>query len=603
MTAITGASEMAGVLPLLWLSQSSDCVCHFPLQTRSKCKKMQQSSQLSFKALTTGASFDRLRFKDDVRLFTAGHAAASPVAHTSGGIGDASTSIPPPATATSLFSNNSETEKTEGSAAEEAAAVGQSTTTVVRVSRKRMHHLWKRSGMSVKGTDIPQPLEHFCHLSRPPFNVPVYLTDNLFARNHRIPTPIQMQAIPCLLKRQDVIACAPTGSGKTIAFLIPLFALLAEPNPECGIRALIVSPTKELAMQIEREAFFLMKGKRWKFVQHGQTTKNKDIFVTTPSRAWQMIKDGLVSVDKVEYVVLDEGDKLLDVQTDFVGVIDKILAACTNKSKVTSLFSATLADRVEAAARSIMCDPVRIIVNHRTAANKNVEQKLFFVGNELGKIIAVRNMIREGLKPPVLIFVQSIERTKELLEEIQTAGLHVAVMNSKMTGEERDETVMQFRLGNVWVLITTDLLARGMDFKGVGTVINFDLPLTAESYVHRVGRTGRAGKKGFAITFYTEEDKERLPAFVKLVQNSGGVVDEWLTKLKGPSKKRKRQLRTTAPQRMIVSTQKRILVGQQRIERQLRRMEEESGTGKRQRDDSGIEEDDEDDASSGGDIE
>ena len=438
-------------------------------------------------------------------------------------------------------------------------------------SRRKVVNLWKRHSMQVDGSDVPQPITHFSDLVRPPNNVPRCVVNNLFDRNHKIPTAIQMQVIPSLLNGRDVIACAPTGSGKTIGFLVPLFARLKLPEPNGdGVRALIITPTMELAMQIEREAFFLIKGMKWKLVQHGQTTKGKDLFVTTPARVLQMIQQKKISLHQVEFLVFDEGDKLWDETTDFLAIMDTIIGACTNSMKVVSLFSATLSEKIEQLTRGVMkSDSVRIIVNDRTASSEDVEQTLIFTGNELGKVIAVRNLIREGVKAPVLIFVQSIERTKELFDEIRCSGLHVDLINSKMSSSEREAVVLNFRLGKTWFLITTELLARGIDFKSVGTVINFDFPVTPESYVHRVGRTGRAGRKGKAVTFFTEDDKERLPPIVKIVLASGNKVEPWMAALR-LRQKRSRVLQHQTPHRTIVSTKKRVMVAQKRVERQLK---------------------------------
>ncbi len=474
--------------------------------------------------------------------------------------------------------------------AEEAADDDAAKHPVKPMSSKRRQNFLAKHSLDVKGKDLPQPMEHFSELVRPPNSLPSSMVSNLFNRHHRVPTPIQSIAIPALLRRRDVLACAPTGSGKTIAFLVPMFAHLKQPNPEGTVRAIIVSPTKELAVQIERETFFLMKGQRWRLVQHGQSTKGKDILVTTPLRVVELLKSKSIDLSAVEFIVFDEGDRLWDENTDFLKLMDTILKACTKPEKVISLFSATLPPKIEALAKTVMHDPVRIIVKGRTVTANTIEQKLLYTGNELGKIEAIRNMIREGLVAPVLIFVQSVERTKELHDEIKMAGLNVAIMNAKMSSEDRDETVLQFRLGKVWVLITTELLARGIDFKGVGTVINFDFPLTAESYVHRVGRTGRAGRKGLAITFFTDDDKERLPMVAKIISDSGGHVDEWMLKLKPPSRKRQRVLEKTTPQRMIVSTKKRMMVGRKRTERQLKAMARE-GKGEADDDDDSGEDD------------
>ncbi|KAG8340162.1 ATP-dependent DEAD/H RNA helicase [Trypanosoma vivax] len=457
---------------------------------------------------------------------------------------------------------------------------GDSSTAVVHtplrsMSGKRRRNICKKNELEVSGIDVPQPIEHFSDLVRPPLSLDTHLVSNLFERKHRVPTPIQMQAIPCLVQGRDVLACAPTGSGKTLAFLVPMFARLREPDPEAGVRALIVTPTMELAEQIEREAFLLMKGQRWKLVRHGQSTRNKDIFVTTPGRVATMLEKKLVSLDMVQYLVFDEGDRLWDSTTDNLQVVDVVLTACTLKEKVVALFTATLSAKIESIARSVMSpDVVRIIVAGRTMASRNVKQELVFCGNELGKIVAMRNLVREGITPPVLVFVQSIERTKELYEEIHCQGLHIAVMNSKMTHEEREATMIRFRLGKIWVLVTTELLSRGIDFKNVGTVINFDIPVTVESYIHRIGRCGRAGKTGRAITFFTEEDRERVPPIARVMKESGNAVEDWMLDIRLDRQTRRRLERST-PQRMIVSTRKRMHVANQRMNRQLRRLERE----------------------------
>ncbi|CAM42860.1 putative RNA helicase [Leishmania braziliensis MHOM/BR/75/M2904] len=550
----------------------------------------------AFRSLTIGAKFSAARNGEAAKLFrNAGKdkgsrglpdaigANGGVVVESASDLGCSSLSVPPPSATLNLFGHptrslghaNAHLGESGGSDAATAKGTASEDKPLKAMTFKKKRNIWHRNELQVTGMDLPAPIEHFSDLVRPPLSVPRNIVNNLFARQHKVPTPIQMQAIPSLIHHRDVLACAPTGSGKTIAFLTPLFALLRAPDATCGVRALIVTPTAELAQQIEREAFFLTKGQRWRFVQHGQTTKNKDIFIATPGRIALLLEQKLLDLSNVQYLVFDEGDRLWDSRTDFLIVIDKILTACTRTDKVVSLFTATLSEKVEAAARSVMgTDPVRIIVHGRRFASTHVRQRLVFCGNELGKVVAMRNLVREGITPPVLVFVQSVERSKELYEEIRAEGLHMAIMHAKMTVEQREETVLQFRLGKIWVLVTTELLARGIDFKNVGTVINFDFPATVDSYIHRVGRTGRAGKEGTAITFFTEDDKERLPPIAKVMQDSGNAVEDWILNIKVDRSTRRRLERTT-PQRTIVSTRKRMLVAQQRVQRQYRRLEEE----------------------------
>lgn len=517
----------------------------------------------SFAKLSAGAAYDESRFANDMAPFSSKNEKKNFV-----GVQEINTQltpfVPPPVQTPFAFFKPS-TNRNDDVEAAATIEPNRQYKPIKPMSAKHRRNLLKRNDIHVTGKDISQPIEHFSALVRPPLSVPQYIVDNLFSRGLRIPTPIQMQAIPALLCGRDILACAPTGSGKTVAFVIPMLARLRSPSVTSGVRAVVVSPTMELAVQIEREVFFLMKGERWRLVQHGQTTKNKDIMITTPRRLVTMHREQLILLSSVEFLVFDEGDKLWDTTTDFLELVDEIVTACTCPNKVVALFSATLSQQVEKMARSVMSDdPVRIIVRGRTAANQDIEQRLIFVGNELGKITAIRNLIREGLKPPVLIFVQSVERTKELFDEINCAGLHCAVINAKMFAEERDMIVLNFRLGKLWVLITTELLARGLDFKNVGTVINFDFPVTPESYVHRIGRTGRAGQKGLAITFFTTDDRERLPPIATIVKQSGGHAEPWMLEI-DVSRKRRRELRRTTPHRLAVSTKKRILIGEDRI--------------------------------------
>ncbi|CAC9523407.1 putative ATP-dependent RNA helicase-like protein [Leishmania infantum JPCM5] len=555
----------------------------------------------AFRSLTIGTKFSAARNGEAAKLFrNAGKdkgsrgfpdaigADGAVALENASDMGSSSLSVPPPSATLNLFGRPTRSQAdanahlgiSGGSDAVAAANTASDDKALKAITFKKKRNIWRRNDLQVTGTDLPAPIEHFSDLVRPPLSVPRNVVNNLFVRQHKVPTPIQMQAISSLIHHRDVLACAPTGSGKTIAFLVPLFALLKAPDASCGVRALIVTPTAELAQQIEREAFFLMKGQRWKFVQHGQTTKNKDIFIATPGRIVSLLEQKLLDLSNVQYLVFDEGDRLWDSRTDFLTVIDRILTACTRTDKVVSLFTATLSEKVEAAARSVMgADPVRIIVHGRRSANTHVKQRLIFCGNELGKVVAMRNLVREGITPPVLVFVQSVERSKELYEEIRAEGLHMAIMHAKMTVEQREETVLQFRLGKIWVLVTTELLARGIDFKNVGTVINFDFPATVDSYIHRVGRTGRAGKEGTAITFFTEDDKERLPPIAKVMQDSGNAVEDWILGIKVDRSTRRRLERTT-PQRTIVSTRKRMLVAQQRMQRQYRRLEAEENEKK-----------------------
>nr|CAG8433814.1 2297_t:CDS:2 [Entrophospora candida] len=224
------------------------------------------------------------------------------------------------------------------------------------------------------------------------------------------------------------------------------------------------------------------------------------------------------------------------------------------KNESINLKSATLPSGVESLANNFMKDPIRVVIGNKNAATETIKQKLVYVGQEEGKLIAVRQLIQEGFKPPVLVFVQSIERARELFHELIYDGINVDVIHSERTKAQRDSIILNFRKGKIWVLITTELMARGMDFKGVNLVINYDFPQSIQSYIHRIGRTGRAGRLGEAITYYTKDDAPYLKSIVNVMRESGCEVPDWMLELKNPSKESKKELRKKPIERKTIST-------------------------------------------------
>ena len=216
------------------------------------------------------------------------------------------------------------------------------------------------------------------------------------------------------------------------------------------------------------------------------------------------------------------------------------------------MFSATITPFVTEIAAGFLRDPIRI--GQCNAAADTIDQKLLFVGTEEGKLLAVRQLFQEGLKPPALIFLQNKERAKELFKELIYDGVNVDVMHAERTQAQREETITKFRSGEIWVLICTDLMARGIDFKGVNMVINYDLPTSAVSYIHRIGRTGRAGNRGTAVTFFTEADMPNVRSIANVVRLSGCDVPNWMLKIKQLSTKKKREIKMRAPDRRAIST-------------------------------------------------
>lgn len=352
------------------------------------------------------------------------------------------------------------------------------------------------------------------------YSVKSYILENLKKCHYNQPTPVQMQSIPILMTGRDLLACAPTGSGKTISYVLPILYHLGTPSKR-GCRALIIVPTRELADQVYREVTKLCEGRKFRIQVLAKVSPSQeiitsrssallkcDILITTPLRLVHDLKEDRIRLDQVEVLVLDEADKLLEL--GFLEQVDEIIAACTLPSLQKVLFSATLPSKIEDLAKTFMNDPVRVVIGQRNAPTDTIKQRLVFVGQEESKLFTIRQIVKEGLKPPILIFVQSIDRAKELFHELVYEGIRVDLIHSDRTQAQRELIIKNFRLGNIWVLIATDLMARGIDFKGVNCVINYDFPQSTTSYIHRIGRTGRAGRPGEAITLFTVDDAINL---------------------------------------------------------------------------------------------
>jgi len=346
-----------------------------------------------------------------------------------------------------------------------------------------------------------------------------------------VPTNIQAHAIPLLLQGRDVLACAPTGSGKTLAFLVPI---LQQAKGCQGIFAVVLCPTGELARQTLGVAQRLAEG-----VQVGMDSGG--VLVTTPLH---LLGQDTARFANVRHLVLDEADQLFNAQ--YVEQTDAVVAACRNPQLQTSLFTATLPSNVEEMSRTMMRNPVRIIVGRKDSAVAAIHQQLVFTGNEKGKLLALRNLMRGGeWTPPVLVFVQSVERAHLLHGELEREklGLHVDVISSSRSPAHRRRTLAKFADGRLWCLICSDMMARGMDFEGVRLVVNYDLPTSVQSYIHRVGRTGRAGAQGRAVTFFTKADREGVTSMVHVMSASGADLPAWMRALPSISKEKRKELK------------------------------------------------------------
>ncbi|KDQ11156.1 hypothetical protein BOTBODRAFT_35695 [Botryobasidium botryosum FD-172 SS1] len=430
--------------------------------------------------------------------------------------------------------------------------------------------------VTTTGSNVPESISSFSDLSSR-YSIAPQLLRNVEQNGYAIPTGIQAYGIPTLLESRDVTAVSPTGTGKTLSYLLPIFSLLGSPSSSrdkksktasstssapsgSGIRALILSPTQELAAQIYNECLKLAQGRKWKVVLYSKATgatlaqkdvRDKvDIVVSTPLRLVAALQEGTIELNNVRHLILDEADRLLE--EGFLEQTREIVSSCTHLDVQKAVFSATMPAGVEAIAKDILSDPVRVVVGLKDAASVQIRQTLTYVGTEAGKLTTLRQLLASAPPLPLLVFVQSRERAAELHQELIYDGISVDVLHSDMTRKQRDDSVRRLRAGETWVMVCTEVMARGMDFGGIRGVLNYDFPQSVQSYIHRIGRTGRAGRDGEAITYFTDADAPYLKSIANVLKQSGSSVPDWILALPKPSKMKRRALKKKPVERKSV---------------------------------------------------
>ena len=358
----------------------------------------------------------------------------------------------------------------------------------------------------------------------------------IFEKNYETPTKVQIQTIPLVLAKKNVIASAQTGTGKTAAFALPILQLLFHQQDtskeQKKIRALIVSPTRELAVQINEEFTDYSKYTNLssKVVYGGISIdaqkkvlkKGVDILIATPGRLLDLCKQELVDLSTIEILVLDEADLMLDM--GFIDDIKKIDLLCPNQKQIL-LFSATMPSKVVHFAKNLLSNPEIVEVILRKSEITKVKQLLYYVPKP-NKIELCLHLLRNTIKGNILIFRRTRNGVDNLEQTLLKNGFKVETLHGEKSQNLRQNALNKFKNNEVNILIATDVASRGIDIEDLDVVINFDLPNISETYVHRIGRTGRAGKKGTSYSFCSIDEKKYVVEIQKTIKKAIPVLED-----------------------------------------------------------------------------
>ncbi|MBA3581106.1 MAG: DEAD/DEAH box helicase [Gammaproteobacteria bacterium] len=348
-------------------------------------------------------------------------------------------------------------------------------------------------------------------------------------KNYTEPSPIQIKAIPAVLAGRDVMAAAQTGTGKTAGFTLPLLQRLSENNAAHApnsVRALILTPTRELAAQVGESVKYYGKHLPLRSMvvfggvkinpQMMQLRRGVDVLVATPGRLLDLFQQNAVKLNQVQILVLDEADRMLDM--GFINDIKKILVALP-KQRQNLMFSATFSDDIRRLTQGLLNNPVEIEVSPRNAAANTVTQWVHPV-DKSRKAALLSHLLINNSWNQILVFSRTKHGANHLTEKLNKDGIKATAIHGNKTQSARTKALADFKSGKVRVLVATDIAARGLDISQLPMVINFDLPNIAEDYVHRIGRTGRAGADGQAFSLVSADEKDYLSSIEKLIRQT-----------------------------------------------------------------------------------
>ncbi len=356
-----------------------------------------------------------------------------------------------------------------------------------------------------------------------------HLLKAIAEQGYETPTPIQAQAIPVILDKKDILAGAQTGTGKTAGFTLPMLELLSRIKPSKHtkthyVKALILTPTRELALQVEESVRLYAKYLPFKSAvifggvkinpQISALRKGIDIVVATPGRLLDHISQKTINLSSVDFLILDEADRMLDM--GFINDIKKIIATLP-RERQTLLFSATYSDAIKKLSESFLRSPTLIEVARRNTSSEIVKQAVYPV-DKTRKRELLTHLIQEGKWQQVLVFTRTKHGANRLSGQLDKDGIRAVAIHGNKSQNARVKALEDFKKGKVRVLVATDIAARGIDIDQLPHVVNFELPNVSEDYVHRIGRTGRAGNEGEAISLVCIDEEEFLANIEKLIK-------------------------------------------------------------------------------------
>ncbi|CAL2029061.1 unnamed protein product [Caenorhabditis brenneri] len=453
--------------------------------------------------------------------------------------------------------------------------VEESTGAVEKKMQKLLDDIRRSNRIFTWGDHLPNIILRFSDSNLSP-----NLLKKLSEYSIRQPSPIQMQSIPFMMERRNVLASAPTGSGKTLAFALPVIEEVLglkqradySSTKTSKLLVIVLEPTRELAAQTYTEFVKYCDGSSISVANFsGEETDigTADILVSTPNRiVFHLDK---IDTSALRWLIVDESDRLFEVVEGqdkcFRNQLGAIYKACDAKCTRVAFFSATFSHEVEKWCKENIDSIGMVCVGERNSSNTSIKQELTYCGTEDGKKIAIRNLLRTSFKPPALVFVQSKDRAVQLVKLLSAidSNLKVDSINSGKSDKERDETMERFRRGEIWVLVCTEVLGRGLDLSDVGLVINYDLPTSIVSYIHRVGRTGRAGKSGHAVTYFTDTDMKYIKSIATVIRQSGFEVPEYLLEMKKVSRDTKKEMLKHAPKRHKIAMVKEQVIKRKKM--------------------------------------